>query len=271
MNTIKNIRGFTLLELLISAAISVIIVGSALSVYLAQHKHLIIQDQISDMQQSVRAGMEELATKIRMAGYNVPSGINAIQAYNTNPDTIMVLYDTDVLEGVDIDHAMPMPSAELRCDDDDLTPLQDGDWVFIYDPSAQVGEFFLISHVQYGSGHIQHNTMPLSRIYPTGSTLTRIDRVKYFIDNTTDANHPRLMVQYFSNTPQIYADNITDLQFRYILSSGATVDVPPTSDMIREVLINMVSRTERADETFQDSYRTRSLETKVKVRNLGIN
>jgi len=271
MKITNNNRGFTLLELLISAAISVIIVGSALSVYLAQHKHLVIQDQISDMQQNVRAGMEELGTKIRMAGYQVPPCMKPIEAYNTNPDTIIVLFDTDALQGVDIDHPMPLPSAELRCDDDDLTPLQDGDWVFIYDPVARIGEFFLISHVQIGSGHIQHNTMPLSRCYPLGSTITRIDRVKYFIDNTTDPNHPRMMVQYFSRTPQIYSDNITDLQFQYVLSSGATVDVPPISTMIREVVINMASRTERADETFEGGYRTRNLQTKVKVRNLGIN
>jgi prepilin-type N-terminal cleavage/methylation domain-containing protein len=271
MKIIRNKRGFTLLELLISAAISVIIVGSALSVYLAQHKHLVIQDQISDMQQSVRAGMEELATKIRMAGYNVPPGISSVTAYNTNPDTIVVLYNTDALDNVNIDWPMPQPSAELRCDDDDLTPLHDGDWVFIYDPILRRGEFFLITNVQYGSGHIQHNTMPLDHCYPLGSTLTRIDRVKYFVDKTTDPNHPRLMVQYFSNPPQIYADNITDLQFQYVLSSGAIVNVPPVSNMIREVVINMTSRTERSDETFEGGYRTRNLQTKVKVRNLGIN
>jgi len=122
MNIIKNNKGFTLLELLISASISVIIVGSALSVYLAQHKHLVIQDQISDMQQSVRAGMEELATKVRMAGYNVPSGMNSVTAYNTNPDSILIFYDSGSLEDVTIDHGMPQPSAELRCDGD-ISPV----------------------------------------------------------------------------------------------------------------------------------------------------
>ncbi|MCP4582781.1 MAG: hypothetical protein GY839_14320 [candidate division Zixibacteria bacterium] len=271
MRNIKNSKGFTLLELLISAAISIVVVGAALSVYLAQHKHMIVQDQISDMQLNVRAGMQELSTKIRMAGYNVPTGLDAIQAYNTNPDSIVVMYDTELLEGVTINHAMPQPSAELRCDGD-ISPLQDDQWAYIYNPTTQSGEFFLITHVQVAAGHIQHNTMPLSTTYPVGSIIMAMEASKYFVDATTDPDHPRLMVQNFSDTPQIYSDNITDLQFQYVLSSGATVDVPPMSSMIREVVINMDARTERTDEVLDgDGYRTRTLQTKVMVRNLGIN
>ena len=222
------------------------------------------------MQQNVRAGMQELATKIRMAGYNVPQGISALNAYNTDPDTIEILYDSDLLEGVTINHAMPQPSAELRCDGD-ISPLNDGDWIFIYDPVADIGEFFEISHVQVAAGHIQHNTMPLTRRYPAGSMIISMNMTKYFVDNTTDPDHPRLMVKNVGEAPQIYSDNITDLQLKYVLSSGATVDVPPVANMVREVLISMTSRTDRADEAFEGYYRTRDLQTKVKVRNLAIN
>ena len=266
-----NNKGMTVVELLISSLMSVIILSASLGVYLAQHKHMIDQDQISDMQHSIRASMEELSTKIKMAGYNVPDGVTALEAYNANPDTIVMLYDSDLIEGVDIDYPMPQTSAELRCDDDDLSPLNDGDYVFIYDPFAHIGEFFLISHVQYAAGHIQHNTMPLSRIYPAGSIITKMNRYKYYIDNTTDPDHPRLMVQVAGYAPEVYADNITDLQFRYVLSSGVIVDIPPTPEMVREVIINVTARTDREDQVESYGYRTRDLETTVKVRNLAIN
>lgn len=268
---ILNNRGMTITELLVSAFTSLIILSASFGVYVAQHKHMVVQDQISDMQHSIRASMEELSSKIRMCGYDVPDGVVTLEAYNTNPDTIAIIFDSDILEGVDIDHEMPLPSAELRCDDDDLSALNDGDYVFIYDPFSRVGEFFLISLVQYGSGHIQHNTMPLTRTYPLGSLLTRMNRYKYFIDNTTDPDHPKLMVQYIGYEPQIYADNITDLQFEYVLSSGAVVDEPPMPEMVREVIIKLTARTEREDEVESFSYRTRELETTVKVRNLAIN
>ena len=271
MNKIKNNAGITLIELLISSIMSVIVIGAAMGVYIAQHKHMVIQDQVTDMQHNVRASMEELTSKIRMAGYNVPDGINPLVAYNTNPDTIVIIYDSDLAQDIDIDHNMPQLSAELRCDDDDLSALHDGDWVYIYDPATQQGEFFLISHVQYGSGHIQHNTMPLTRYYPVGSRIIRMNRYKYYVDYTSDPNHPKLMVQNIGDTPQIYADDITDLQFKYRLSSGALVDVPAMAQMVREVMIDVTARTQRADEAGNYGYRTRNLQTGVKVRNLGIN
>jgi Tfp pilus assembly protein PilW len=270
MKRLKSIKGFTLLELLIAAGISVIVVGSVLSLYITQHKHLIVQDQISDMQQSVRAGMEELATKIRMAGYNVPTGLSAVSAYNSNPDSIRVIYDTNLLDDVVTNLTMPQTTAEIRCNGD-ISSLNIGDRLYIYDPSAQIGEFFQASLIQAGAGVIQHSAMALDRCYPAGSTISKMNSIRYYVDNVTDPFHPALMTQNYNDQPQVYSDNITDLQLQYVLSSGATVDVPPASNMIREVIINMTSRSDRADEDFAGGYRTRNLQTKVKVRNLGIN
>lgn len=266
---ILNNNGFSLIEILISALIASVVISSAMSLYLTQHKQMIVQEQVSNMQHNIRASMQELADKIRMAGYNVPSGMDALLISDADPDTIEIFYDSEVLDGVTINHPMPQPSAELRCDGD-LSGLQDGDWIYIYDPFIQRGEFFEISHVQVAAGHIQHNTMPLSRCYPAGSLVIRMNSFKYYIDNTTDSQHPKLMIAQNHQQPHIYADNITDLQFRYVLSSGAIVDTPPLATMIREVIINLSARTDRADNEFETPYRTRALQTRVKVRNLGI-
>jgi len=270
MKKSNNKKGFTLVELLIAAGISVIIVGSVLSLYLTQHKHLIVQDQISEMQQNIRAGMEELATKIRMAGYNVPTSLPAVSAYDTNPDSIRVIYDSDLLSDVETNQAMPQTTAEIRCDGD-ISMLNINDWLYIYDRSAKVGEFFQASLIQAGTGVIQHSGMALGRCYPIGSRVSKMNSVKFYIDGTTDPAHPSLMIQSFNDQPQIYANNITDLQFQYVLSYGATVDVPPYANLVREVIIRMTSQTDRVDESVEDGYRTRDLQTKVKVRNLGIN
>lgn len=270
MKNLSNAKGFTVVELLISSLISVIVLGAALGVFLAQNKHLIVQDQISDMQHNLRAGMDEISSKIRMCGYDVPKGVDCLTAYNTNPDTIEVIYDTDILEGVEINWPMPSTSAELRCSGD-ISGLHDGDWAFVYDPTADTGQFFEVTSVQVAAIHIQHNTMPLDRIYPVGSQVMRMNKMKYYVDNTTDPDHPRLMIKKVGEAPQIYADNITDLQLEYVLSSGAIVNVPPTPGMVREVRIRLIARTDKADDVGAYGYRTRNLETTVKVRNLGIN
>jgi hypothetical protein len=239
-----------------------------MGVYVTQHKQMIVQDDIADMQANLRAASEELATKIRLAGYNLHDMLPPIQAYNTNPDTIVIAYDTGILDDVTIEHSMPNPSVELRCDGHDITGLHDGDWVYIYDPFADTGEVFLCTQAQHASSHIQHRTMRLTRRYPAGSLVMIINIFKYYIDNS-DPDHPNLMIWTPRNGAQIYAENITDLDLRYVLSNGSIVDVPFDPKMVREVLIDIDARTDNADDEFMSAYRTRSISTRAYVRNLA--
>ncbi len=263
-----KLAGFTLIELLIAVFLAAIVTSAAMAIYIAQHKQLIVQDEVTDMQANIRAAAVELTSKIRMAGYNVPEMIPSLEAKNTNPDTIIVTYDGGGLQDVTIEHQMPLPSAELRCDGHDISGLHDNDWVYIWDPFNERGEFFLVSHVQVAACHIQHNTMPLIRCYPAGSMLIMLNQFKYYIDNS-DADHPNLMVWTPQTGAQVFAENITDLNFQYVLASGQIVDTFADEDMVREVIITLDARTDKQDLEFHTGYRTRDLDTRVKVRNLG--
>ena len=263
-----NNKGTTLLEMAIGILLTGVIVSSALSLYLTQHKHLLIQDQVSDMQSSVRAAMGELTNSVRMAGCDIPASINCIIARDCNPDTIILLSNRTY--GIQIEHAMPTPSAELRCDGHDLSPLHEGDTLFIYDPYMRSGEFFYVTQIQYASSNIQHNTMNLGHSYPQGSRIIWLSKKRYYIDSS-NPSHSNLMVQVNNGAPQVFAENITDLQFKYVLSSRDTVDVPIIADMVRNVIISVTARSDQPDPDFQNQYRTRTLTTTVKVRNLGVN
>jgi len=263
-----RMKGFTLVELLIAVLLAAVVTSAAMGIYIAQHKQLIVQDEVTDMQANIRAAAVELTSKIRMAGYNVPEMVPSLEGKDTNPDTIVVTYDGGGLEDVTIEHEMPLPSAELRCDGHDISGLHDNDWVYIWDPIVETGEFFLVSHVQVAACHIQHNTMPLSRCYPEGSQLLMLNQFKYYIDNS-DPDHPNLVCWTPQTGPQVFAENITDLNFKYVLASGAVVDVFPNEDMVREVLITIDARTDKRDLEFHTDYRTRGFDTRVKVRNLG--
>jgi len=65
----KN-RGFTLVEILVGMAISLLVIGSIYSVYQTQQKSYVVQEQVTVMQQNLRAGMTMLTRDIRMAGYD---------------------------------------------------------------------------------------------------------------------------------------------------------------------------------------------------------
>jgi prepilin-type N-terminal cleavage/methylation domain-containing protein len=262
-------NGFTLVELLIGLVISGFMVSAGFGVYLNQHEGWIIQEQITNMQQNARAAMHELETTIRMAGYGLPGGFQPIYAFNTNPDTITILFQNEFGCEAPIEHDMPQPSSELRCDGHDISCFHENTWTYIYDPSADTGEFFYITEVQVSSSHIQHNTTPLSRCYPQGSIVTNLDFYKFYID-TTDSNHPNLMVQKVGEIPYVYAEDIEDLQFQYGLANGVYVDVPPLGSLVKQVRISLTARGERKDLQFKGEYRRRTLLSEVKVRNLGL-
>lgn len=65
----KQKTGFTLVEVLIAMAVSMIILGGAYSVFMSQQRNTTVQINVGDIQQSLRAAMDFLVRDIRMAGY----------------------------------------------------------------------------------------------------------------------------------------------------------------------------------------------------------
>lgn len=270
MNKFKNVKGFTLLELLIAIVLTSIVSYAVMKVYIDQHKTYMVQDDITNVQQNVRASIDELSKNIRMAGYDLPVGLQAIYAYNTDPDTILIVYHDNGCDTY-LSAPMPQPSAELKCGTD-ISCFYDGQWVFIYDADSAKGEWFEITEVQSAAFHLQHNTMALSRKYNTNALVLAMTTVKYYIDNTTDPDHPALMRQYYGDDPQIFAENISDLQFRYEMKNGLVEDEPVLSENIREVFIDITGRSNSpdVDEDGVKFYRNRIFATSVYLRNIGI-
>jgi prepilin-type N-terminal cleavage/methylation domain-containing protein len=270
---IRDNKGFTLLEMAIGVLLTGVVVSAAFSLYLTQHKQLTVQDQISDMQFNIRAAANELSTRIRMAGFELPQGletIQPIQGFNTNPDSIAIAYASTDLRGLQIEQAMPEPSAVLKCDGHDLSSIRENDQLYIFDPILMTGEYFVVTGVDLSSYGIQHNTTNLSHAYPVGSRVLKPLHFKYYID-ASDSGHPNLVRQENSGPPTIFAENIADMQFEYTLSSLAVVDVPVIPRMIKEVKISITARTDQPDSKFLNLYRTRTFSTRAKVRNLGVN
>jgi Tfp pilus assembly protein PilE len=269
---IKSQRGTSFLEVMIALLIIGVVTMAIFKLYITQHKNYLTQDDVTTIQQNVRASIDELSRHIRMAGYDLPLGLPSIAAANTNPDTITITYLSTGCDGY-LAAAMPQPSAELKCATD-ISCFYDGQWIFIYDPDSAVGEWFEITQVQVASKHLQHNTMTLSRIYQANALILAMTEVKFFVDNSTDPDHPNLMLQIMGQPPQVFAEDITDLQFQYGMKNGAVVDVPTVIDNIREVSISISGRSHRPDielaEDPEDQYRRRAFSTTVYLRNVGI-
>jgi type IV pilus assembly protein PilW len=66
----SNKKGFTLVELLIAMAISGIVAGAIFTAFQSQQKSYLVQEQVAEMQQNLRAAMDIMVRDIRMAGYS---------------------------------------------------------------------------------------------------------------------------------------------------------------------------------------------------------
>jgi type IV pilus assembly protein PilW len=78
-----NIKGITLIELLVGLVICGLVTAGIYRVFVAQSRAYNVQDQVVEVQQNVRSAMEILLRDLRMAGYDNDSINSAITI--TNP------------------------------------------------------------------------------------------------------------------------------------------------------------------------------------------
>lgn len=265
----RGTGGFTVVEVLVAALIASFAIAAGMKVFVTQNQQHIIQHGVTNMQQNGRATIDELVSKVRQAGYKVPPAVSCLVGWNSNPDTIALVYLDEPACTATLSADMPQPSSELKCAGADLSCFRENTWAYIYDPKADSGEFFYITNVQEGAQHLQHNTAKLSKKYPKGSQIFVLDYRKYYIDTLTDSLRPTFMLEANGGDPVVYADNIVDLQFQYVMANGAVTDTIAVDRYVREVEIKVVARTEKSD-LFLNDFRYDTLATSVMVRNLNL-
>jgi type II secretory pathway pseudopilin PulG len=65
-----NVKGITLIELLVAFVIGGIVVAGIYRVFVAQSRAYVVQDQVVEVQQNIRGAMEILLRDLRMTGFN---------------------------------------------------------------------------------------------------------------------------------------------------------------------------------------------------------
>jgi prepilin-type N-terminal cleavage/methylation domain-containing protein len=260
-------RGMTLIELTIAMLLTGIISAAMFKIYVNQHHSWMIQDSVINMQQNARAAIDELSRQLRMAGYSLPNGLSPLTASDANPDTISVYYRISDAQA-ELQFDMTSNTGELCFDGEDLSDFASRLQAYIYDPVMQTGEFFDLAQVNTSTARIQHNVM-LKKAYSKGSLLMAINELTYYVDDS-DLSHPRLMLQVDGSTPQIYAEDIEDLNFEYVMKNGVTVDLPVVPEDIRMIEVRVTARTPDPDVEFSNqSYRHEMYSSEVYLRNLG--
>lgn len=310
MSKSSNSKGITLIELVVAMFIVGIVSIAIFMAFKSQQRSYLIQNQVAEMQQNIRASMDIITRDIRMAGFGFKAGkvsywdgngkafINAFSIINNNPDRIDVLF-ADASVNTTIRDEMPKPSAIFKVDStagfepNDLAIITDGDNTTLIQ-ITQVQTKHLVhapsSPVNPPGGH---NIFPDDG-YGIGDKIYKLKYISYDVDSS-DPDHPTLRVD--SDGPgvgayQPLADNIEDLQVVIIFADGHEAntyddtDGDDTNDYddIRSIRITILARTDRQDPDFNgqrpaiedhagggsDHYRRRLLSSIIRVRNLGL-
>lgn len=229
--------GFTLIELLIAMLISGIVMASIYSAFQSQQNTYVVQDQVAEMQQNIRAGMNIMVREIRMAGYDPEDEAGATITTATSTSlTFTMVADSD---GEDNDNDGTVDEAEelKTITYDHYDAYGDGD----NDIGRQVGAAASTKRAIAENIDAIEFYYTLSDGTQTLAPANPDDIRSIQISVVARANHPD---SKFTNTQT------------YVSASGATFDLNGTAAGLGNPA--------------NDNFRRRQLTTTVQCRNMGL-
>ena len=282
----KN-QGLTLIELLVAMAISAILIAAIYRTFIGQHKTYTVQEQVVDMQQNVRVAINRMMREIRMAGFgsvwNVfpPEHLPFLTLAGPFLDVINPGDGRDIIEGRPVDRITIIGAFEQVST---LSQSTDGS-----DTIQLVGganQFNLLTRRYLCIGGLEThivrwidgNTITLDGKllfnHGAGTPVFKVKAITYQLrwDNR-NPNMPVLTREDLTDGggSQVVAENIENLQFRYVLEDGSESDSPADPSEIRMVRVTVHARTSISDPEFKGGtggFRRRTIASNILVRNM---
>ena len=278
MNSIlKKNKGITLIELLVALVISGLLVAGLYRTFIGQQKTYTVQEQVVDMQQTMRAAINRMMTDIRMAGFGnlsmvLPVTINSKTFNNAiNIDTPSAGSLT-ILSSVG-GTATLTASGSVGQNQITVSTLTDATGNPLFDTGNRkyicVGglESYIITSINNGTKTITLNGS-LTYNHPIGTPVFTIRALSYQVASVNGI--PTLLRdENLGDGAQPQADSIENLQFTYLDADGNPTANPPDVRIIR---VSLRVRTERQDPELKgaDGYRRREIASNIHLKNMGI-
>lgn len=249
-----NERGFSIIELVISLAITLILLVVVIKMFTLQRVSYNSQEQITDLQQNIRSSMDAVSREIRMAGYMVV-GTTTIKTSGASTITFLGDIDSDIATNLTINAGAGTDTIFVSVDDN-ASDIGSTDCIYIsdglhselvpVDSSATqfIGEPEPIDPIYLKTG--------LLYSYTAGSTTVRtVEKVTFSLDTTN---------KRIDRNTQPLAENIEVMSFTY----GTNAQTGATNT----VNITITGRTTKKFPNYPgDGYRRGTLTTTIQLRN----
>ena len=271
--------GFTMIEILVALVVTVLITGAALSVALSSHESYVTDQNRTEINQSLRGGLDLVGIELRQAGERLPFDFPAIEVVDGDagaPDTLIVrrnLLDEVLPLCAPLDAGSTTDEVRVADSGDDpaqgCDPLTDDDgnnwpdnldaWrayrdanggqvrAFVFNPVTRAGDWFLFDGDGSTPDHLARgDDEPWNQQYDIAQQcrVYLLEERRYRID----ANG---LLQYVVNgnfdNPVNLSSDIADFQLRAFMTDGSVVDLlDPTANWtaLRSIEVSLVGQTE---------------------------
>ena len=287
--------GFSLIEVMAAIVILGIAMTAVFSTFLFQQQSYTTQVRVAEMQQNLRDAVETISRDIRMCTYGIPSNVNIVDNEITSrylkpvnstsgPDGIYVLYRYDGDAAYPSFDNVNMAAGATTVALTSTAGFATGDRILVYNATNAD-----LRQVATAAGTTLTLQAGVGTAY-SGATLARVRYVRYYVDNTTDAAHPTMMVDRRNGQSQPLADDIEDLQFQYSMDTNGdgVIEVVDNNavgnaSFVRQVHVWLLARSRITEKGWvdtgdrnmadhspgvaNDGYRRRRTEMVVDVRN----
>jgi len=281
---LRQNKGITLIELLVALAITGILLAAVYRTFIGQQKTYTSQEQVVDMQQNVRAGINRMMREIRMAGFG---NVSMLLPPPYNPDnppgagvTIgpkkyndLVNWDYPAAGALTILSAMGSTTLTAIPATNQITvnSLTDSQGNLLFDMGNR--KYVSIGGVEsYTITSIVGTTLTLSGNltynHPVNTPVFGIRAISYQV-GVVDGKPTLLRDENTGAGGQSLADNIEALQFGYLDANGN-----PAANMpgVRIVQVTLRGTTNISDPDYKSDggYRKRQIASNVHLRNMGL-
>jgi hypothetical protein len=269
-------------------AISGILIAALYRTFIGQHRTYTVQEQIVDMQQNARVAINRMMREIRMAGFgNVSNVLPFTNLSGKGLEYIIYPVDNQNNVGKEDDQITIIGAFEKVSE---LAVATDGSSMIQLKGNAD--EFDTANRKYLCIGGLETHvvagrdgntiTLDSNLLFNHGADtpVFKVKAIRYQL--RWDHRHPNMPVLTRENLTdgggsQVVAENIENLQLRYVLDDDSESDSPADASRIRMVRVTVHARTSFADPEFKSDpefkvgvggFRRRTIASNILVRNM---
>jgi hypothetical protein len=241
--------GFSLVELLLAALITLVVLGGAFEMAAPAQRMFQAQPEMSDVQQRTRVAVEAMRTDLMMAGAgtytgpalgplnNVLAPVMPYRAFGDAPDQARsIFHRTDAISFLYVPSTSSQARLSATLARGALDPViesppncpaatsrqvcgfDDGDRVLITDENGN-WDIYRVDQVVNGVMSLQHRGQPSSNRYDSGAAISEIRAGTYYLKTDPSAGLFQLMRHDGWATELPVVDEVVGLEFRYFGSA----------------------------------------------------